>query len=108
MQRLLIVVLCALLLPACQESRPANLLPHTRMVRILREFHLADAVSGQFSGIMESRDSLRRVVQLQVLQREKVTPQVFYQSYSWYLEHPEEMDSVYSDVLKGLNKELGH
>lgn len=106
MQRLLIFVLATVLLAACDESRPASVLPHATMVQILSEFHLADAVANQYSGTMTTRDSLRRVIQLQVLQRGQVAPETFYQSYDWYLKHPAELDSVYSDVLRDINKEI--
>ncbi len=82
-----------------EESR--NLLPKDKMIQVLLDIHLTEAM-------MLNGSSLKNVEQMKktafeyekIFKRNDVTPQKFYSTFNYYLNHPAEMDSTYKNLVE--------
>lgn len=102
-------VFCALFmvvisLSSCkdEESKPADLIPREKMKVVLTDIHLAEVYStmvNDSSGIRNKNlDSLAYYYKT-ILAHHDVTFENFKESFYWYRQHPQELDTVYQDMM---------
>lgn len=99
--RLLILIL---LLAACDNNNKKGLVQENKLVKILADIHIADAVS--FSS--DYKNSFRRTDSVtyyeSILRKYNITRRQFDSTIAWYSANPVEYDKVYEKVLNRLNR----
>ena len=95
--------LVLILLLGCGKHEKTGLIPESKLVNILADIHLADAVS--FSPDFKS--SFRRLDSVtyyeSILKKYSISRQQFDSTVAWYSAHPVQYDKVYEKVLNQLN-----
>lgn len=96
-----------LLLFACSPQKtkaPANLLDQNQMSDIIAEMHIADAIAtGTKAGNADSVNLEAVSLNAFILEKHKLTPEQFKESFEFYRQNPVLMDSVYADVITKLS-----
>jgi Domain of unknown function (DUF4296) len=86
---------------SCQNSDKAPI-PEATFTRILAEMHTAEgAAEGEFAS---AKDSLLRIYYAQILKKHEVTQTDFDSTLSVYSRQPVVFDSLYSNVLREIQK----
>jgi hypothetical protein len=92
----------------CEDSvveKPANLISRDRMVDMLTDIHMADAI---FQTRRYTSDELRNLTEADfyysVLRKHKVADSTFEQSLIYYSSYPKDLEKIYSRVLNRLNE----
>lgn len=85
---------------------PLDIIPHGQMANILIDVHLADAeiklLKKQKENTLSQADFL--IMQNRVFEAHQVSNTQFNQSLSYYTAHAEQLDSIYSTVIKVLEE----
>lgn len=94
-----------LLLTACgggKGDRPRAVLPKDKMVALLQEFYIAEE---KVNRLLLPRDSAEKVFQLmegKVFEKTGVPDSIFRMSLDYYMDHPEELEIIYTAVVDSL------
>ena len=94
------------LLIACAEKLPKDIIPKEKMASILVEFHLAEAVTETHIRKFEQKKMLKEDLIDEIMQKNGLDRTAFMDSYSYYIDHPAELDSIYKYVIKNLDDYL--
>ena len=94
-----------ILLLACSGSdkKKEGIIPEEKMARLLIDAYL---VEGQVSGAKLRRDSALVLFEYgmqQIYEKHGIPDSVYRASMAYYLQHPEELSSVFETVLDSLN-----
>jgi hypothetical protein len=91
---------------ACQQStlEPKPFFDRKKMGDILTDIHLAEANVNTFGLSGDSLDKTMLAYYETVYRTNQVTEKDFNANYTYYLEEPALLDSVYADVLSNLAK----
>lgn len=84
------------------QERPANVLSHDQMATILREFYINEQRLGN---VVRQPDSARKdfvYLQKKILDSKNTSDSVFRASYNYYMEHPDELQEIYTAVIDSL------
>ncbi|HTM66887.1 MAG TPA: DUF4296 domain-containing protein [Flavipsychrobacter sp.] len=102
------LLLLLLIFGSCSKNEPQHL-SSEKMQQIMLDVNLAEA----YSAVVKS-DSLKphsernldslAVFYRSVFQHYNVTKEQFEESLEWYKEHPEELDSVYGQLIPQMSK----
>jgi uncharacterized lipoprotein NlpE involved in copper resistance len=98
-----VVTLIALILAllSCQNSNKAPI-SETTFTRILADMHTAEgAAEGEFAS---AKDSLLRIYYVQILKKHEVSQTDFDSTLAVYSRQPLVFDSLYSNVLREIQK----
>lgn len=98
----LLAVLAALAAFACQKPQKP-VLSIDRMTEVLTEIHLAITGSEVVWKEPAEREARRPALQEAVLAKHGLSRALFYESYTYYVERPKLMDSLYSRVIARLD-----
>lgn len=106
MKPLFLIASFVMLLVSCKK--PTEHMPPKEMVPILAELHLADAYSTMLhdstgKNALKNYDSLA-VWTAEIFARHHVTMKTFNKSMDWYRDRPQELDSLFAQVLPVLEK----
>src|SRR4051812_18656498 len=96
------IVLIAAFSSCANEGKPDDVLDKEQMTGYLIEVYLAEA---RLSTTIVVTDSARRVFEpyeKSLLQRRGISDSVLKKSYSYYLEHPAEMEDIMTAVIDSL------
>lgn len=99
----LIVAVMALSGSCSKPDRPQGLLTHDQMVKALSELYIAEQKA---SGVGVPRDSTARIFKVmapQVFTRIGIQDSVFKMSMDYYMEHPTELEEIYTALIDSLN-----
>lgn len=106
MKRLLFgILLC--LLSGCRQGVdkiPANAIPEEKMVMIMADLQIADALVDNRSAPMTTNVPLTNALYKQILHNYGVQPGQFKLTYKYYENHPELMDQLYVQVITEISK----
>ena len=98
-----LVVCCT----APEDKKPEGLFAKERMVDILTEVHLAEArVTKLNLGDLDSSKIAYKHLESKILQKFKVDTAAYRSSYIFYASHPRDMEAIYLQVTKNLEKKL--
>jgi hypothetical protein len=88
-----------------QISIPKNVLPKEKMGRVITDVHLQEAEQS----IRTLPDSTSKIpINFQkVFEKDTITKQQYEESLTFYIDHPQLLDSVYTQVLNELSKMQG-
>jgi hypothetical protein len=104
--RALSFVLIFIIFQACsskQEQDQGPVLPKEKMVSILTDVHIAEAVVNARSFPLDTSVLLFRNIENQLLAKHHVTRPQFDSSYQWYARHVEEYQDLYAQVIDSLS-----
>ena len=99
---LLVFVLLAIV--ACKgRNLPDGILPAKKMIPILVDMHLSEAINNQKFNISMLKDSLPEELYLSVCKKYKLERSVIEKSLLYYGKHTEEYIPIYDEVLDVLS-----
>jgi hypothetical protein len=103
---LLTILLIVGLMSSCAENEPRPV-PREKMTEIMTDIYLAEVYSTLVSdstgiSVNKNKDSLALYYK-SVLSHHGITLDEFSNSLRWYSDHPNELDSVYINVLNELS-----
>jgi len=100
----MIMIVAAVVLGSCMNDRkPDDVLNKEQMANFLIEVYLAEA---RLSTTIVVTDSARHIFESYekvMLQRRGIPDSVLKKSYSYYLEHPKEMEEIMTAVIDSLS-----
>jgi hypothetical protein len=88
---------------SCSHERPNEVLTEADMVRVLTEIYQYEE---KVNRLNQPRDSAEKIFELAspaIFQRIGIPDSVFRISYDYYINHPEELDRIYSVVVDSLS-----
>ena len=110
---LILIPLLVLFLIGCNEaklhsvSKPEGLLPEAKMVEVLTDFQLAEAVVNQRAGLRQDvRTKQKQVYADAILKKNNLDPKLFWDSYNYYITQPKVLDTIYAQTLKAIEAKL--
>ena len=90
------------ILISCAEKKPEGILSKAEMVQIMEELYVAEE---KVNHLALSRDSAKRVfeaMESKLFENAAVTDSVFKRSFDYYMEHPREMELIYTALVDTL------
>lgn len=104
------IAIGSLLLFSCggkkeQTSVPSNILPKEKMAQVITDIHLSEAEMGMHA----LPDSTKKgpVSFENIFKKDSITKQQYEESLAFYIDHPQLLDTVYTQVLNELSKMQG-
>lgn len=97
------IFLITVLTLACAPERPSEVLTEAEMVRVLTEIYQYEE---KINRLNEPRDSAEKIFALAspgIFQRIGIPDSVFRSSYDYYIDHPAELERIYSVVVDSLS-----
>jgi hypothetical protein len=89
---------------SCQssEQKPASLLSHDEMVTALEEIYVTEEKISRLSLASDSATQVFYVLEGRIFEKLGVPDSVFRQSLNYYIDHPVEMEKIYSALVDSL------
>lgn len=90
---------------SCGERRPDDVLSRAEMVQLLEEIYIAEE---RLNHMALSRDSSRKVAEAltqRIFENAAITDTAFQRSFDYYMEHPKEMELIYTALVDSLQLE---
>ena len=94
---------CTMQKPVRPEA-PQNLLPADKMVEVITQMHLADALVSSMHQASDSALIHRKSMYGLIYKRAGVSENDFESSFNYYKLIPDRIDSIYADVIEELGK----
>lgn len=93
-----------LFLVCCQqaEEKPVGILPRQDMVRVLSELYILEEKVARLSLPADSAQKVFELLRYNVFKDAGVPDSVFKKSFDYYMDHPIEMEKVYSVLVDSL------
>lgn len=88
----------------CQNQESEAHMPMDQMKHLLTEIHLANALAFSRSEEKEAQMAMKDDLVDQILAREGLDRETFYQQYQYYIQHPALLDSVYAMIMVDLEQ----
>ena len=108
----IIIITGTVLFTACKHAADDYHLPRKDMQRLMMDINLAEAYSVSAKDSLykpgtRNVDSLSSYYQ-EIFDHYHITKAQFSQSLNWYKEHPDELDTIYSNNLKIITNLQAH
>ncbi len=87
-----------------QDQKPTDLIPEDRMIQIMVDIHVADALVEQKYGPTNPNRPLTNALYTRIYKNYAISPDQFRTSYRYYESHPEAMDRMYTQIITELSK----
>ena len=103
----LLFIIIILTLGGCtqiSDHTPADLIPQDRMILLLVDIHVADALIEHKSGTQNVNLPLTNAIYTKIYQNYGVSSAQFRSSYQYYESHPALMDNMYTQIITELSK----
>lgn len=81
-------------------------IPMDQMQRVLKDMQIGQAGIDMTINDGEKRKERYKTVNQSVLKRHNIEPDLFHEAFVWYHNHPELLDSMYSDMIEEINLDL--
>jgi hypothetical protein len=104
MRNFLIILMFILVIACSKNSVPRGILTEKKIIPVLVELHLAEAISIQQPSPGTNRDNNPEDLYLTILKKYKLDQKIFEASILYYGKHPELYKPVYDEVLNRLNE----
>ena len=100
-----LIILLWIVLVSCQEKmeKPKNLLTKSQMIDLLVDIHLTETKVKELYLKRDSSNKLFRILEKEVLMRQKTTDSIYKKSFLYYLDDMEKMEEIYSAVVDSLS-----
>ncbi|GAB3986779.1 hypothetical protein GCM10028807_04920 [Spirosoma daeguense] len=90
-----------------EDARPDNLIPEDKMVAILTEIHLTEAqVSRMSLAAIDSSNIVYKYLETKLFKKMQVDTAAYRKSYNYYSTHPKEMEAIYKQITKNLERRI--
>ncbi len=102
----LLFIIILLSLGGCsrfKDPKPADLIPQEKMIQVLADIHVADALVEHRSGTQNNLP-LTSALYARIYHNYGITAAQYKSSYSYYEAHPVQMDRMYEQVITELSK----
>jgi len=106
-------LLILLLFFACSPTNeknnvPDDILPQEKMVSILSDMHIAEAISRNTIHLGDT--NVQTVINYYsfIYKKHQISEDDFKKSYDYYMQHPLLLDSVYSDIITKISEKQMH
>jgi hypothetical protein len=99
-----ILFLLLLVAVACSEKRPENILLPNIMEAVLTDMHVAEGFLNTRPSAIDSLKQLGVGYREEIYKKHQTNQEQFTASFDYYNLHPEELDSIYADVITNLSK----
>ena len=86
-----------------EEKIPEGILSEEQMVAMLIDIHIAQAAIRELHLDTDSAAYLFKVFERETMLKNNAKDSAFYTSYSWYLDHPQQMYEIYTAVVDTLS-----
>ena len=105
-RNLVITLPCAVVISlavACSgEKKPEGILSRPEMVQVLQEVYLAEEKINRLGIGRDSAKEVFAVMEKMVFEDAEVGDSVFQRSFDYYMEHPKEMELIYTALVDTL------
>jgi hypothetical protein len=102
MQRWLIFIFIPLAIACSDNSNSKKELSKDKMLNVLTDIQLTESANGFYASKNDSAMRKMAGYYAEIFQRNKVTAEQYEHTYNYYLRHPDEMDSLYQELLNRL------
>jgi hypothetical protein len=102
--RYYIFLILPLLLACSGNNLPEGVLPKKKMVPIIVDIHLSEAINAQRFNISMVRDSLPEDLYLSICKKYKLDRSVIEKSLHYYGKHTQDYIPIYEEVLNVLSE----
>lgn len=85
------------------DKKPAQLMSEAEMTRVLIEVYIDEEKISRLNLARDSSEKIFELAKPYIFERLGVSDSVFIESYSYYAEHPIELEKIYSVVVDSLN-----
>ena len=98
-------VIIGLFLIGCsgKQARPKEVLSTAQMVEMYSEMYLAEEKVNRLALPRDSAEKVFKTIEQKVFEKMKVEDSVFRLSINYYMNHPKEMEQIYTAVVDSLN-----
>ena len=106
MKMRVIVMLLAVAMISCSKKNGTGrdgVLTQAEMVKVLREVYLAEEKVNRLSLSRDSSEEVFDIMKLKVFEKTGVPDSVFKKSVNYYIEHPVELEQIYTVLVDSLN-----
>jgi hypothetical protein len=87
---------------SCAEKKPEGILSKQEMVQIMEELYIAEEKVNRLSLSRDSSKAVFSEIEQKVFERAAVEDTVFRRSFDYYMEHPKEMELIYTALVDTL------
>lgn len=84
------------------NKRPKNVLSQTQMVSVLKDFYVTEQ---KLQSLVQQPDSAKQdfaYISNKILSSRNIDDSTFRLSYNYYMEHPDQLDQVYTSLIDSL------
>jgi hypothetical protein len=103
MKRGFFVLLLFLISCGGNESVPSGILPPEEMVKVLDEIYVIESKVNRLSLKNDSSIQVFNAMKEKVFNKVGISDSVFKKSINYYMDHPKEMELVYTALVDSLN-----
>jgi acyl-CoA synthetase (AMP-forming)/AMP-acid ligase II len=101
---LLLFSVSLLIVASCKNAGTGDRLPPALMKKVLTDVQMAETYSTMVKDSLHKNTGMKNLDSLSVYYKDifahyKITEAQFTTSLNWYKEHPDEMDSLYNEML---------
>ena len=86
------------------EQKNADILDEKKMQEVLMDLNFAESSIEMQNQHSDSSKILLLKYYRQILHHHQITPQQLFNSFDYYLLHPDKMDAMYQDMINELSK----
>ena len=87
-----------------EKDAPDNLLGKENMVKVMMDIQVADAAINLSNYGQGNYPNDKKKLFAEIYAKHKITRKQFEESFSYYVDHPDEFEKIYDDVIEGLSK----
>jgi Domain of unknown function (DUF4296) len=102
-KRLLSLMLFFMLTACTDAQKPANLLSEEEMTRVMMEVYTYEEKINRLNLRRDSAEKIFLLAEPIIFQKIGVPDSVFKRSYDYYIEHPKQLESIYTALVDSLN-----
>ena len=97
------VVLIIFALSCENRQVPEGVLTHDQMVTVMSELYIAEQKISSLGIKRDSLEQIAEVVQDKVFAKVGISDSVFRMSMNYYMDHPQELELIYTSLVDSLN-----
>ena len=104
MVRILVIYSAVILALSCQspERKPSGVLSKNKMVQVLADVYITEEKVVRLNLLTDSAALVAAVMRSKALQKSEVSDSVFSKSFDYYMDHPKDMEEIYSVLVDTL------
>lgn len=100
------LLISVLIFGGCSEKLPEDLMSREEMIPVIKDLQIAYAGVDATVGVQSEKEEKYLEMNLLVLEKHQLEKNRFFDSFKWYEAHPVLMDSIYTQVIEQLTREL--